>query len=257
MLEFYKYHGTGNDFIMIDNRSKNFDVGNAEYIKLLCHRHFGIGADGLLLLENNPDYDFEMVYFNSDGRIGSMCGNGGRCIVHFAATVLKVIKDTKHVRFLANDGVHEAEVNGDMVRLKMQNVSEIGIRNGFIFLRSGTTPHNVIFIEDLENYPVDSEGKKIRNTDPDGVNINFVEQKGDVFTVRTYERGVENETMACGTGAVSVAIASHHVGKLKENICHIKMPGGDLTVTFKKNNLSYEDIWLTGPVAYVFKGELR
>lgn len=258
MLEFYKYHGTGNDFIMIDNRNKIFDIEDKERVKLLCHRHFGVGADGIIFLEKSSKYDFEMVYLNSDGSIGAMCGNGGRCIVHFAHHILKIIKDTKNVHFLATDGGHEAEINGDDVKLKMQDVSEIGIRNNFTFLRSGTTPHNVIFVKNLAEFPVVDEGRKIRSSDLGGVNVNFVELKDGVFNVRTYERGVENETMACGTGAVSVAIASNHQGKLKGNICYIKMPGGNLTVEFEKiKEGTYKNIWLAGPAKCVFKGEIK
>ena len=260
-LQFYKYHGAGNDFIMIDNRDKSFNIKNKKYIQLLCHRHFGVGADGIMLLQKHKRYDFEMVYINSDGSIGSMCGNGGRCIVDFAYNVLKIIKNPKKVKFLAVDGEHEAEIlkNG-LVKLKMQDVHKVSKRNGFDFLYSGTTPHNIMFVKDLAYFPVLTEGRKIRNADldPKGVNTNFVEIKNGVFHVRTYERGVEDETMACGTGATSVAIASHFVGKFKENICHIQMPGGKLTVEFKKaKNGTYEDIWLTGPVQCVFKGEIK
>ncbi|HEV7702320.1 MAG TPA: diaminopimelate epimerase [Candidatus Paceibacterota bacterium] len=257
MKEFYKYHGAGNDFIIIDNREKSFDINDKELIKLLCHRRFGIGADGIILLEKDPECDFKMVYINNDGSTGSMCGNGGRCIVDFAHNILKIIKNPKKITFLAVDGKHEAEIlNVGLVKLKMQDVNEIGKRNGLDFLYSGTTPHNIMFVKDLEKFPVVSEGRKIRNSDPDGVNTNFVELKNGVFHVRTYERGVEDETLACGTGATSVAITAHHLGKLKENICQIKMPGGDLMVEFEKiDNGSYRNIWLTGPAKCVFKGE--
>ncbi len=256
MREFYKYHGAGNDFVVIDNRDKHFDITDTENIKLICHRQLGVGADGVMLLESEPDLDFKMVYFNSDGSIGAMCGNGGRCIIHFAHHILEIIKDPKNIKFLAIDGVHEASIEGDIVRLEMQNVSEISIRNELPFLRSGTTPHNVVFVKKLEEYPVVEEGRRIRKGDPDGVNVNFVEPRDGVFNVRTYERGVEDETMACGTGATSVAIAVHNLGMLKENICHIKMPGGDLTVEFEKiSNGTYKNIWLTGPAKFVYKGE--
>ncbi len=258
MLKFYKYHGTGNDFIMIDNRNNVFDIKDTEKIKLLCNRHFGIGADGLILLEEDPDCDFKMVFANPDGSIGAMCGNGGRCIVHFAFHVLKIIKDPKNVCFSAADGMHEAEIKGDEVKLKMQNVNEISKRNGLTFLYSGTTPHNIMFVKNIEKFPVINEGMRIRNFDSDGVNIDFVELKDGIFYVRTYERGVENETLACGTGATAVAIASHHLGMLKKNICRVKMPGGNLTVKFEKiKNGSYENIWLIGPAVCVFEGEIK
>lgn len=267
MLKFYKYHGAGNDFIFIDNRDKKFNIKDTENIKLLCHRRFGIGSDGLILLEKEKGYDFKMVFINNDGSIGSMCGNGGRCIVHFANSILKIIKpvrrggNPKKVKFIAVDGEHEAVVLKDgRIKLKMQDVSEISIQNDLTFLHSGTTPHHIQYIENIENYPVCTEAQKIRDNgkNPNGVNINYVEHKNGVFHVRTYERGVEDETLACGTGACSVAVASHHLGILKEDICHIKMPGGDLKVEFEKNkNGTYENIWLTGPAVCVFKGEMK
>lgn len=258
MSYFYKYHGAGNDFIMIDNRDGHFDVKDVEKIKLLCHRHFGIGADGLQLVQNHLDYDFEMVFVNSDGSIGSMCGNGGRCIVHFAHNILKMVKDPKHVKFMAVDGEHEAEIIKDTVRLKMRDMDNVSTRNDLPFVYCGTTPHNIIFVKNIENFPVVQEGRKLRYSDPDGVNANYVEVKNGIFHVRTYERGVEDETMACGTGATSVAIVSHHLGILKENICHIKMPGGELTVEFEKESGgTYKNIWLTGGAVCVFKGEIQ
>lgn len=257
MTYFYKYHGAGNDFIVIDNRDKNFDVKNTDFIKLICHRRFGIGADGILLLEEHSEYDFKMIYINSDGSMGSMCGNGGRCIVSFAHNILKIIKDPKNVNFLAVDGAHKAEVQGELIKLKMQDIGEIIEKNNLPFVLCGTTPHNIKFIENIKEFPVFEEGKKIRYSDPDGVNINFVEIKDNIVNVRTYERGVEDETFACGTGATSVAITCSHLGKIKENICHIKMPGGDLTVEFEKTkDGSYKNVWLTGPAVCVFQGVL-
>jgi len=257
MIEFYKYHGAGNDFIMIDNRNKSFDIKNIDNIKLLCHRRFGVGADGIILLENHPNYNFKMVFINNDGSMGSMCGNGGRCIVHFAHYILKIIKNPKNINFIAVDGVHKAEIKGDLIRLKMQDINNIDTRNDLPFVICGTTPHNIMFVENLKEFPVIDVGRKIRNSDPDGVNINFVEIKDDFINVRTYERGVEDETLACGTGATSVAIACSHLWKIKSNICHIKMPGGDLTVEFEKGkDNSYKNIYLTGPAVCVFKGEI-
>ncbi len=268
MLKFYKYHGVGNDFILIDNRDKKFNINDKENIKLLCHRRFGIGADGIMLLENHKNYDFEMVFINNDGSMGSMCGNGARCLVHFANSILKIIKpaspsqggNPKKIKFIAIDGEHEAEVlkNG-LIKLKMKNISEVGLENGLTFVHSGT-PHHIQYVTNIEHFPVCDEARKIRDNckDPKGVNINYVEYKNGIFCVRTYERGVEDETLACGTGATAVAIASHHLGILKENVCNIKMPGGELTVEFEKNkNGAYENIWLTGPVVFVFKGEIQ
>ncbi len=258
MMEFYKYHGAGNDFIMIDNRGGVFDIADTENIKLLCHRRFGIGADGVILVEDSVEHDFKMVFINNDGSIGSMCGNGGRCIVHFAHNVLGMVLDPANISFEAVDGIHLAEINDDQVKLKMQDVKQVTTRNDLPFLCSGTTPHNVLLVTDLKNFPVVVVGKSIRNADPDGVNVNFVELIDKVFHVRTYERGVEDETWACGTGATSVAIAVHNLGILKENVCHIKMPGGDLTINFEKmSDGSYQNIWLTGPAMCVFRGEIK
>ena len=257
---FYKYHGAGNDFIIIDNRDKSFDIKNKENIRLFCDRHFGIGADGIILLEKQKTYDFKMVYINSDGSIGSMCGNGGRCIVDFAYNVLKIIKNPQNINFIAVDGEHKAEILEDgQVKLKMQDIKNISTRNDLPFIICGTTPHNIMFVENLKEFPVFETGRKIRNSDsnPNGINTNFVEIKDDIVNVRTYEWGVEDETLACGTGAVSVAIACSRLNKIKSNICHIKMPGGILIVEFEKENNSYKNIYLTGPAVCVFKGEIK
>jgi len=258
MKEFYKYHGAGNDFIMIDNRDGHFDIDDIEHIKLVCHRRFGIGADGIMLLENENGYDFKMVYLNSDGTRGAMCGNGARCLVHFAYNVAKVVKDPKKIEFLAVDGEHEAKILDDgNIKLKMQDMSDNTKYNDVDFVMCGTAPHYVKYVEDLKNFPVFEEGKKIRYTKERDGNVNFVEIKNSIFNIRTYERGVEDETLACGTGSTSVAIISHQLGLLKENICHIKAPGGDLTVEFdppKNTGEPYTNIWLTGPAVCVFKG---
>lgn len=255
-MQFYKYHGAGNDFIMMDNRGGGFDVTNTEQIKLLCDRHFGIGADGILLVEDDPELDFKMIYINSDGSMGSMCGNGGRCIVHFAHNVLKIIKDPGDVKFRAVDGMHEAQIIGAEIKLKMQDVKDIGKRNGVTFLYSGTTPHHIAFVENLKDFPLCNEARKVRDLDPDpkGININYVEIKDGNIFARTYERGVEDETLACGTGATSIAIALHHLGKITENQATIKMPGGDLKISFEKSGDTYQNIWLSGPAKCVFIG---
>lgn len=260
-MEFYKYHGTGNDFILIDNRDGEFDARDEKKIRLLCHRRFGVGADGILLLENSKTAQFKMIYINSDGSMGSMCGNGGRCVVDFAHNVLKIVKNPKKVKFLAVDGEHEAEILKDgLIKLKMQDVKGIGERNGLTFLHSGTAPHVIKYVDDVKNFPVAAEGKKIRYEDKEGTNVNFVEYKDGMLNMRTYERGIEDETWACGTGATCAAIASHHFGKLKGNIAHIKMPGGDLTVEFDPpvggQDNAYKNIYLTGPATLVFKGEI-
>ncbi len=257
MIKFYKYQGAGNDFIVIDNRKKSFDIKNKKTIQKLCDRHFGIGADGMLILENEKGYDFKMHYINSDGSIGAMCGNGGRCIVHFAHYELKIIKNPKKIKFRAVDGEHEAEILKNGVRLKMQDINGLIKRNGLPFIYCGTAPHNIVFVKNLEKFPIYEEGRKIRYSDPDGTNVNFVEIKNGVVYMRTYERGIENETLACGTGATSVAIACHSLEKIKSNICNIKMPGGNLKIEFEKNKEGkYENIWLSGPAKCVFIGDI-
>jgi len=257
MTPFYKYHGAGNDFLMIDNRRGIFDIHDKEKIKLWCHRRFGIGADGILTLEQEPGYDFKMQYINSDGSMGAMCGNGGRCIVHFANS-LGLIRDPKKIKFLAVDGEHNAEILPDgLIKLKMRDVENISERNGLPYLYSGTAPHNIVYVDDVKNFPVVEEGRRIRNLDKEGLNVNFVEVGGDILKMRTYERGVEDETLACGTGATCVAIASHHLGKISGNSVKIKMPGGDLKIEFEKTaEGKYQNIWLIGPATEVFKGEI-
>ena len=178
MLTFHKYHGAGNDFIVIDDRAKKFNAKDVKNIQALCHRQFGIGADGILILQDHNKYDFEMIYANSDGSLGAMCGNGGRCIVHFAHNFLKIVKNPRKVRFLAADGEHEAEIlSGGQIKLKMQDVEDVSERNSLPFVCQGTTPHNIVFVEDLENFSVFETGKKIRSSDPEGVNVDFVEIK--------------------------------------------------------------------------------
>lgn len=260
MQTFHKYHGAGNDFIIIDNRDKHFDIENIEHIKTLCHRRFGIGADGMLLLQDHPEYDFEMVYLNSDGSIGSMCGNGGRCIVHYAHFILGVVSDPEHVTFLAVDGEHHAQiVDYKTVRLKMQDAEALSEQDGLPFMHSGTTPHHIQYVVNLEQFPVVDEARKIReqNNNPKGVNVNYVEPHKDGLAVRTYERGVEDETLACGTGATCVAIASYALGKTDNTEQNIYMPGGMLTVSFEEHEGGYTNIWLTGPAVCSFEGEWK
>ncbi|MGE0636811.1 MAG: diaminopimelate epimerase [Bacteroidia bacterium] len=257
MITFYKYQGTGNDFIMIDNRDKKF-VADLPTIKKLCDRRFGIGADGLILLENVKDYDFSMVYFNSDGNESTMCGNGGRCITAFAA-FLGVIK--KNANFIAIDGGHEAEIyDSGIVSLKMKDVSVIEKSVNDFILDTGS-PHFVRFVDKISDVDVFSEGRKIRRSErfaAKGINVNFVELKDGILNVRTYERGVEDETLSCGTGvtASALAVASADLVNGKEE-CLIAVPGGSLKVKYKKQEKSFIDIWLEGPAEFVFKGEIE
>nr|WP_321224658.1 diaminopimelate epimerase [uncultured Psychroserpens sp.] len=255
-LTFYKYQGTGNDFVMIDNRQQTFDTTNTKQIAFLCDRRFGIGADGLILLENHDTYDFKMVYFNADGNESSMCGNGGRCITAFAK-FLGVIKDK--TTFLAIDGLHDAKIDDDLISLKMQNVDTIDNHNTHVFLDTGS-PHHVQIQEDLSNFDVAFFGNKIRYGAPynqSGSNVNFVSKISvDTFAVRTYERGVEDETLSCGTGVTAVALAMNYIGETEKNNITLKTQGGDLKVSFDKAASGYKNIWLTGPATQVFKGSI-
>jgi len=254
---FYKYQGTGNDFIIIDNRNNDVSINNNK-VKKLCDRRFGIGADGLMLLENHSELDFNMRYFNSDGNEGTMCGNGGRCLVAFAKH-LDIIDDS--TGFYSIDGKHLAKVNSDgTISLEMQNVNEINLVNKNYYLDTGS-PHYVTFKDNVKDIDVYKRGSEIRNSEefaPDGTNVNFVEIINDKLFVRTYERGVEDETLSCGTGVTASAIStSIHLNSDKNSYDIITL-GGNLNVSFKKlDKNSYTDIWLTGPATFVFKGEIE
>lgn len=255
LLEFYKYQGTGNDFILVDNREETFPKADTKLVAFLCDRKFGIGADGLILLENDTHEDFKMVYYNSDGRPGSMCGNGGRCLVAFAKQ-LGIIEDK--TTFSAVDGLHKAYIENDIVSLLMQDVSEIRQEPDYTFLDTGS-PHHVQIVNDLVNAEVYEEGKKLRYDlyGEKGSNINFVKPLDDsTFSVRTYERGVEDETLSCGTGVTATALAMHRMGKTKNNDITVKTLGGDLRVKFDSSDKGYRHIYLIGPAALVYKGEI-
>ena len=253
---FFKYQGTGNDFVMIDNRQQTFNKDDHERIAFLCDRRFGVGADGLILLENHPEYDFKMVYYNADGNESSMCGNGGRCLVAFAKQ-LGVISD-KAV-FLAIDGLHHATINGDIVKLQMLDVDTIENHENHVFLNTGS-PHHVQFETHIEDFDIKAKGANIRYGEPYnevGTNVNFVKKQTDTtFKVRTYERGVEDETLSCGTGVTAVAIAMHYMGETNKNHVTLNVEGGKLEVCFNVENNSYNNVWLIGPATFVFKGNI-
>ena len=258
---FEKYHGTGNDFIMLDNRTGLYASISEKQVEFLCNRHFGIGADGLILLEKEADIDFKMVYYNSDGRISSMCGNGGRCIVAFAKSMGIMQNET---RFIAIDGMHEATVESEnpvVVKLKMKNVDEVEQIGEDLFLNTGS-PHYVRFVNNTLETDVLGEGRRVRNSDrfkKDGTNVNFVQTLNDRLIVRSYERGVEDETLSCGTGIVASALASVSSGKIKQESGFIKIKalGGSLKVHFEKAGNGFKNIWLEGEATYVFKGEIE
>ena len=255
MLNFYKYHAAGNDFIIVDDR-KLENVYSTKKIKAICNRRTGIGSDGFILLRNHVKCDFEMVYFNSDGEMSSMCGNGGRCIVHFAH-FLKIIK-LKTI-FFAIDGDHGAKLISDSkVILKMNNIDNISKCKNYVFVDSGS-PHHIIENSKIDSIDVNGLGSKIRYSKtyhPLGVNVNFIEKiSSEEFKIRTYERGVESETFSCGTGAVASSIAMHNIGRTNKNKIKIKTFGGDLIVSFKFNG-AYSNITLEGSVKQVFKGQI-
>ena len=252
-VEFVKYQGTGNDFILIDDRRNTFDIDDSDLIAALCERRMGIGADGLILLRNHDAADFEMLYFNADGKQSSMCGNGGRCIVTFA-NIIGLIGDD--CTFMAVDGLHKAKIVDGRVMLQMQLVKVD--RKEEVFLIDTGSPHYITFVDDVDSVNVKEEGSFIRNSPEfkkEGINVNFVELS-PVTRVRTFERGVENETLSCGTGAVAVAVAVDQLKNIVERNLEIETLGGCLTVSFDKiGDADYRDIWLAGSVDLVYIGE--
>ena len=253
-ITFYKYQGTGNDFVIIDNR-KGIYKPTTERNRLLCDRKFGIGADGLICLEASEKYDFEMLYFNSDGNESTMCGNGGRCLVAFAKKI-NVIEDK--TTFNAIDGLHEAIVRLDgWVELKMMDIPTVEQNNGNFILNTGS-PHFIELVESVAEVDVYNRGKAIRYNDrfkSEGINVNFVEARANGIKVATYERGVEDETLSCGTGVPAAAIAYSFQNETIKNV-PIETKGGNLSVKFDKTNRGFENVWLCGPATFVFKGEV-
>ena len=258
-IPFFKYQGTGNDFILVDNRSKAFSNLSQEEIERICDRRFSIGADGLMMLNQKDGYDFEMKYYNSDGKQGSMCGNGGRCMVRFAYD-LGIHKESYH--FLASDGQHEAEIEtgSNIISLKMKDVSGYKEENGHFIVDTGS-PHYIKFVKDVMGVDVVKEGKEIRYSEPfakDGINVNFVQTKGDdEIVVRTYERGVEDETYSCGTGVTASALVCHH-NDVGYNDVTIDTKGGKLVVKYDRSyDNKYTNIWLCGPAEKSFEGKVE
>src|SRR5476649_182912 len=257
-IHFYKYQGAGNDFILIDNRKNAVNHQNPKLIARLCDRRFGVGGDGAMFLQNAPGYDFEMVYYNADGQPSSMCGNGGRCIVAFAK-FLGIIKT--ETNFLAVDGPHYARISGsgDWVSLQMIDVDEINRDKDAYVLNTGS-PHYIAMADGLKDKDVYTEGYAIRNNDTykaKGINVNFVEPTDTGYFVRTFERGVEDETYACGTGVTAVALAmAKHNNQTGHITTPIKVLGGDLNIRFNYNGEKFDDIFLEGPAVMVFEGEV-
>jgi len=254
-VKFFKYQGTGNDFIIVDNRNNEYSSLREDQIRCLCDRRFGIGADGFMMLNEKKGYDFEMKYYNADGRESSMCGNGGRCIVKFAYH-LGIHKST--YKFIAVDGDHEAEIDTDgTVSLKMIDVKKVQKQRGDFIVNTGS-PHYIKIVNDVMDLDVYKKGRDIRYSkdfEQEGINVNFVEQLNDEkIIVRTYERGVEDETYSCGTGVTAAALVSYH-NENGFNDVGVKTLGGSLSVEFDRHeDDTYSDIWLCGPAEKVYEG---
>ena len=276
-MKFWKYQGAGNDFVMVDQREQYWLTRNdTNLIQRLCDRRFGIGADGLILLQKRQGFDFEMVYFNADGRESTMCGNGGRCIAAFAQH-LGIIGSSG--RFWAIDGEHEVAIGPGptvaheaprlhsktekWVELKMADVKNIDCQGNVFVLNTGS-PHYVRFEEDVLGLDMVQVGRAVRYSDKfnkEGINVNLVRLKKDgSLDIRTYERGVEDETLACGTGVTAAALASSLYRGLEAGTGEIPVhaQGGDLSVRFRSNgDGTFSDIWLCGPAALVFEGNIE
>ncbi|TAF56554.1 MAG: diaminopimelate epimerase [Sphingobacteriia bacterium] len=256
-ISFFKYQGTGNDFIILDNRDGMLDLSTAQ-VAQWCHRRFGVGADGLMLLETVPGFDFGMTYYNADGAPSTMCGNGGRCLVQFAHH--QGIR-AKSYRFLAVDGPHQAYIDErDWVHLEMKNVSGWQTMDNAFVLHTGS-PHYVAPAQgDLAQMDVAAAGRAIRNSPAflaEGINVNFVAPQGEALFVRTYERGVEAETYSCGTGVTAAALA-HALPTWGQQIRQIQTLGGPLQVRFNRtSDQDFSDIWLSGPAQFVFQGTIN
>jgi diaminopimelate epimerase len=256
IIVFNKYQGAGNDFIIIDNRNGLLNPADCGLINKLCDRRFGIGADGLILINSSSEYDFEMKYFNSNGLEGSMCGNGGRCSADFA---IRYGIANKTLLFKAVDGIHKAKSENGIIHLKMNDITEKSIINGNYYINTGS-PHYIIFTNDIENIDVTTHGKKIRWSGefaPHGTNVNFVELQKNGIYVRTFERGVEEETLSCGTGVTASAIVSVLSGHFDTNSVNVRTKGGDLSVSFNISGNNINDIWLSGPATFVFEGKIE
>jgi diaminopimelate epimerase len=253
-IHFYKYQANGNDFVVVDNRETQLSLTKAQ-IEKICDRRFGVGADGVMLIERHPSLHFGLEYFNSDGS-QSLCGNGSRAAMQFASSLGLV---HGKATFQAYDGPHDAELlPAGIVRLKMTDVGEVRTLGDDYFINTGS-PHYIKFVKDIDAYPVFEEGRRIRYSkafEPGGTNVNFVELRdNNTIFVRTYERGVENETLACGTGVTAAALAASFKGY--NSSVDIKTLGGDLSVEYQKQGEAFSNIHLVGPAQKVFEGEIE
>lgn len=253
-LFFEKYHGTANDFILIDNRKNTFNNRDTKLVKYLCDRRIGIGGDGLILLEKDTKHDFFMRYYNSDGNESTMCGNGGRCIVAFAHNLGLFEQETT---FSAPDGVHTAKITYKGIALAMNDVENVERIGKDYYLNTGS-PHYVKIIENHTNWDTVSEGIKIRYSkrfQKEGTNVNFLSLEQGQLQVSTYERGVEDETYSCGTGTVASAIVAGIItGKNKHSLL---TKGGKLHVSYITDGSAFRNIVLEGPAVKVFEGVFK
>ena len=254
-LNFSKYHGTGNDFIMVYNHNNSYCLSQSD-VKKMCNRRYGVGADGLIIIEKTLGADFKMIYYNADGFVGSMCGNGARCAVSFA-NELGLIQN--QCEFSAYDGLHKGLIleNG-LVSIEMVDVSLIEVQNNIWKIDTGS-PHLIFFRDTVTEIDVKHEGASIRNSSDyieDGINVNFVQLTKNELFIRTYERGVEDETLSCGTGAIASVIAAYESGLLNSNRIKVNVLGGQLEVSFYKVGSKYSNIHLIGPTKFLFNGEV-
>ncbi|MBN2892060.1 MAG: diaminopimelate epimerase [Bacteroidales bacterium] len=253
-MKFYKYHGTGNDFIVIDGRNEKF-TPNEKIIQQLCDRNFGIGSDGLLLLKSHQKYDFEMNFYNPDGSEATFCGNGARCIVAFAKYLNIIDKETT---FLAKDGEHSAYFENDEVVLKMIDIDDIKTFGELFYTNTGTH-HVVKFVDNVDAIDIMNEAPKIRyqkDFEPFGTNVNFVQKCNGFIKVRTYEKGVEKETLSCGTGVVASALIYAYTADNLISKVNIQAKGGNLKVTFEKTEIGFKNVFLQGNAVKVFSGNV-
>lgn len=254
-INFHKYHGAGNDFIIIDDREKTFLPEDKAFIGNLCDRRFGIGSDGILLIQNSEEADLHVDFLNPDGT-RSFCGNGSRCALLFAKALGMIDQECS---FTASDGLHRGIVGDEQVHIEMRDVQQVELHSLGTELYTGS-PHLIRFVEELESIDVDQEGAEIRYSErykEDGINVNFVQQLApDTLAIRTYERGVEGETLACGTGVTAAALAKASQERIERNEIFVRAKGGDLSVRFEKDGNGFKNIWLTGPAVKVFQGSI-
>ena len=254
-IHFEKYQGTGNDFVMVDNRTKHLDAYSLP-ISAICDRKFGVGADGVILIEPHDTLDFNMIYFNPDGS-QSFCGNGSRCAVAFAKSLGLINQNTT---FLSTDGQHEASISEGLVALKMHDVNEVKNLGDAYELNTGS-PHFIRFVKNVTQIDLIPEAQKVRYNSTyksGGINVNFVEQLPNALKMRTYERGVEDETLSCGTGVTAAVLAhAHHNQVSGKNVnIEVHVEGGVLHVQFTRDGNKFTDIYLIGPAKKTFEGRI-